>query len=80
MQRDNVYYKQLNIFEYLGPQIGSIIYFTTCRKVKKATVISHDASFAGLPYTRYIKVRDSKNQIWSVKAYYYSRLEAMEHT
>lgn len=64
---------QITMFEYLHekPPIGSTIYFFTAGKAKKATVISLDASFAGLPYAGYIKVRDSDGSTWSIINFVY---------
>lgn len=72
---------QINLFEYLNqpPSIGSTVYFTTCSKIKKAIVISLDASFAGFPCTGYIKVQEPNGQTWSVKNFYRSKTEANKH-
>lgn len=72
---------QINLFEYLNqqPSIGSIVYFITCNKIKKAIVISLDASFAGLPCTGYIKVQEPDGQIWSVKKFYKTKTEAKNY-
>lgn len=73
--------EQISIFDFLKqkPLVGSIIYFATGGKVVKATIISYDASFAGIPYRGYIKVRDIKGQTWSVKKYYNSHAEAKKY-
>lgn len=71
---------QITIAEYLNekPPVGSIIYFITCNKVKKAVVINHDASFAGLSYEGYFKVQEKNGQIWriKIKTFYNSLAEA----
>lgn len=68
---------QINIYEYLHelPPVGSVIYFVTAGNIIKANVISHDASFAGLPYTGYIRVREKDGQMWSVKNFWNSLAE-----
>ena len=66
---------QIHIFDYINqkPPINSIVYFATAGKVHKATVVSHDASFAGISYPGYIKVRDMKNKTWSIKRFYLTK-------
>lgn len=72
---------QINIYEYLQekPPLGSVIYFVTAGNIIKAIVISHDASFAGLPYTGYIRVREKDGQMWSVSRFYNSMIEVKKH-
>lgn len=69
---------QINLFEFMGekPPVGSTVYFATNSEVEKATVISHDASFAGLSFEGYIKVRTSKGEIYAVAIYYSSKEDA----
>lgn len=71
---------QINIYDYLNenPPIGSIIYFITCGIIKSAKVISHDASFAGVPFEGYIRVMTKDGEKWSVKVYYSSLKEAKQ--
>lgn len=66
---------QITIEEYLNekPPVGSIIYFTTCNVVKKAVVTNHDASFGGVDFSGYIKVRESDGTTWSIARWWYSR-------
>lgn len=61
------------------PTVGSSIYFITSGKIKKATVICHDASFGGFAYEKYFKVQTDDDEVWSVVDYYKTREEAREH-
>lgn len=72
--------RQINLFKHMNekPPIGSIVCFVETDMVRKATVISHDASFAGVSFEGYIKVKTQDGQIWSVKKYYSSRKEAKD--
>ena len=72
---------QINIYDYLNenPPVGSIIYFITCGKIKRAKVISHDVSFAGVPFEGYIKVMTKNREKWRVKVYYSSLKEAKQY-
>lgn len=74
-------YEQLNLFDYSEqkPPVGSTVYFITANIVKSAIVISHDATFAGLPYTGYIKVKEPSGVVWRVKRYYTTKTEAKKH-
>lgn len=69
---------QISIYEHLKvyPPVGSVIYFVTAEKIKKAIVISHDASFAGLPYIGYFRAQEKNGQMWSIKKFYNSLAEA----
>ena len=72
---------QINIYDYLSekPPVGSIIYFITCGKIRRAKIISYNASFAGVPFEGYIKVLTNNKEIWRVKVYYSSLKEAKQH-
>lgn len=69
---------QISLYEYMNEKshIGSVVYFVTSNEVKKAIVISHDASFAGIAFEGYIEVKTNKGEIYAVKKYYNSRKEA----